>query len=170
MDLSETARVSGQVSWVLWGGDSLPFHVQEWGEQDNLITDYGHRMYWDRGAGVPSYPAAPSGMRLGSGTTPAAASGAGSHIDTYITGSARALTVAPSSVLDGARRRVTYLCTWPNGVGTGTITELVLTNEFPLTNIPGIDANTIARVVLNTPIVKGSSNGLSVMWHHEVGA
>jgi hypothetical protein len=70
--------------------------------------------------------------------------------------------------MPGNLRRIIYTCSWPVGAATGTLREAVLTNEYPLSDIPGIDANTIARVVFTTPIVKTANSGLTVVWTHDL--
>jgi hypothetical protein len=159
----DTGMAHGYGEWFLL--DELN-EVVDYGDFENIITAYGQRMYWERGAAVSGYPEPPTGMRLGTGNTATALSGAGSALTSYLTGSARAFSALPvSSVITGGRK-ITYEATWPLGVATGTITEAVITNESPLTDIPGIDANTIARVVFSTPIVKGSGSGLLLHWYH----
>lgn len=162
---TDLVRSHGSVAWVLWTPDGTPI---ERGQDRNIITAYGHRMYGERGAGVPNYPNPPTGMRLGTGTTAPTYTGAGSMLDTYVSGSARVLSAIPTSSMPGALRRIIYTCSWPVGVATTTLREVVLTNEFPLTDIPGIDANTIARAVFATPIVKTANSGLTVVWTHDL--
>ena len=164
--LHEQLRATGQVEWFLF----INRQIMSEGSSANIITAYGQQMYWERGASVPDYPSAPTGMRLGTGDEPATYSGAGAAIDTYLAGTAQALSVAPASTMPDDNRRVTYQCTWLPGVGTGLISEAVLTNENPLSDIPGIDANTIARVVFAEPLNKGSLNGLTIIWHHTLGS
>lgn len=162
----EVLRATGLVRWELTSGDD----IRASGSAVNIITAYGQRMYWERGASVPNYPSAPTGMRLGTGDATPTWSGAGSAIETYLSGSALALSAAPVSTSPASNRRVTYLCNWLAGVATGSISEAVLTNENPLSDIPGIDANTVARVVFDPPIDKGTLDGLSITWHHTLGA
>lgn len=162
---TDAMKSHGSVSWVLFDADGTETGH---GQTDNIITAYGHKMYGERGAGFTSPPNPPSGMRLGTGTRAPSYTGAGAMIHTYLSGSAIALYATPTSSMPGNLRRIIYTCTWPVGTATGTITEAALTNEFPLTDIPGIDANTIARVVFNTPIVKTSTSALTVTWKHDL--
>lgn len=162
---TDLVQSRGTVSWVLWTPDDPD--VQH-GVVSNLITAYGHRMYGERGAGVPNYPNPPTGMRLGSGSAAPTYTGAGAAIETYVAGSHRVLAAIPASSMPGAWWRIIYTCIWPVGVATTTIREVALTNESPLTDIPGIDANTIARAVFPTPIVKTANSGLTVAWTHDL--
>jgi len=165
IECADTARAHGYGVWNLCDAE---WTVRDWGSFKNVITTYGMRMYAERGAGVLLAPNPPTGMRLGTGTTAPAASGPGSAIATYLSGSARALDYIPVSSISGGVRVVTYECRWPIGVATGTIHEAVITNETIVSDIPGIDANTMARVLFGTPIVKGSGQGLILRWHHSL--
>jgi len=54
---------------------------------DNLITQVGDQYYGERAAGIGSPPNQVTGMRLGTGSTAVAKTGAGAAIVTYTTGS-----------------------------------------------------------------------------------
>lgn len=165
MDISDTLQAHGHGRWELFTNRQIVAH----GTFHNIITAYGQRMYWERGASVVGYPSAPTGMRLGTGNETPTYTGDGATIDTYLSGSAIAFSAAPASTMPSNNRRVTYQCTWLPGVGTGLISEAVLTNENPLSDIPGTEATTIARVLFDTPLNKGSVNGLTLVWHHTLG-
>lgn len=133
----------------------------------NLITQVGDQVYMERGSGAAT-PNAPTGMRLGTGTTAVAKTGAGAAIVTYVTGSQKAFDSTPASALNGAARRITYVVTWPAGTATATgIAEVVITNESPLTNVAGAAANTTARALLSSVVNKEAGDSLVVTWTHD---
>lgn len=137
-------------------------------EFDNLITEYGDRMYAERGGGVASPPAAPTGMRLGTGTTAPSKTGAGAAIVTYISGSSVALSVAAASALSGANRRITYEAYWAAGVATSSaISEVVVTNAA-ISNVAGTAGNTASRALINPIINKEATHTLTVTWRHDL--
>jgi hypothetical protein len=135
----------------------------------NLVTQVGDQVYGERGAGVGAI-AAPTGMRLGTGTTAAAKTGAGAAIVTYVSGSSLAFDATyPQSALNGASRRITYRRTWAAGVATATgIAEVVITNEAGPTNVAGTAANTTARALLSSAVNKEAGDSLVVTWTHDL--
>lgn len=137
----------------------------------NLITDAGDLYQAGKAiAGVaPASPAAPtamSGMKLGTGTTAAAKSGAGGALVTYLTGSNLAFDATyPQTANLGAGLGVTgvYKCTWGAGVATNSaITEVVIVNDAG-TNATSSAANTASRLVF-TAVNKGASDTLAITW------
>jgi hypothetical protein len=138
-------------------------------EVRNLVTQVGDQYYGERAAGIASPPGQATGMRIGTGSTAAAKTGAGAAIVTYVTGSNAAIAGGfPTSGLNGSSRRITWQSTWAAGVATATaIREFVLTNETPLTNVAGTAANTIARVVVAS-FDKGALDSLTVTWTHDL--
>lgn len=162
-EVGDAAGIHGHVVIELRNAAGELIHREE---IENLITQVGDQMYGERGAGIGTL-AAPTGMRLGSGTTAAAKTGAGAAIVTYITGSSVAVGT-PTSGLNGSSRRITYATTWAAGVATAaSITEIVITNESPLTNVAGTAANTISRVVV-TSFAKAAGDSLTVTWTHDL--
>lgn len=137
---------------------------------ENLVTQVGDQYYGERAAGIASPPGQVTGMRLGTGTTAAAKTGAGAAIVTYVTGSSVAIDgTYPQSSLSGSSRRITWRTTWAAGVATATgIAEAVVTNETPLTNVAGTAANTIARALLSPTVNKGASDTLEITWQHDL--
>lgn len=109
-----------------------------------------------------------TGMRLGTGSTAPAKTGAGSFIGTYTTGSDKALDATfPASSLNGASRQEQYKTTWGAGVVTANgLNEVSLTNESPITDAAGTAANTISRALLSPIVNKGASDSLAVTWNH----
>lgn len=110
-----------------------------------------------------------TGMRLGTGTTAVAKTGAGAAIVTYKTASHQALDGGfPTSALNGSSRRIQYKVTWAAGTATDTaLTESVITNETPLSNVAGTAADTISRVVFSA-INKGALDTLTNTWSHDL--
>lgn len=137
---------------------------------ENLVTQVGDQYYGERAAGIASPPGQVTGMRLGTGTTAAAKTGAGAAIVTYVTGSSVAIDATyPQSSLSGSSRRITWRTTWAAGVATATgIAEAVITNESPITNVAGTAANTIARALLSPTVNKGASDTLEITWQHDL--
>lgn len=111
-----------------------------------------------------------TGMRLGTGATAAAKTGAGAAIVTYVTGSNKAPDASfPTSALNSSSRRITYQSSWAAGVATASgIAEAVMTFESPLTDVAGTAANTIARAVLASTVNKGASDTLQVTWTQDL--
>lgn len=113
-----------------------------------------------------------SGMRLGTGATAAAKTGAGAAIVTYTpaTTSSKALDSGfPTSALNGSSRRIQYKTSWAAGEATITgLAEVVITIEQPLTDVAGTAANTISRALLSPTVNKGASDTLAVTWNHDL--
>jgi hypothetical protein len=143
-------------------------NVKQYGHIKNLITDYGDQWAASRTANV-SVQGAITGMRLGTGTTSPAKSGAGAAIVTYVSGSARVLDANPSlsDQGSGSGHDAVYVVTWPDGVVTqNNISEVVVTNEDPVTNVAGTAGNTIARGLLSPVVNKGADDTLQVTWRN----
>lgn len=162
----DLAVIKGLALVELIGPDGL---IKQRFEVPNLITQVGDQIYGERGAGVSGAPVAPTGMRLGTGTTAVAKTGAGAAIVTYTTGSNLAFDATyPQSALNGSARRLTFRCTWAAGVATATgIAEAVITNESPLTDVAGTAANTMARFLLSPTVNKGALDSLVITWTHD---
>jgi hypothetical protein len=146
-------------------------HLKDSGTFANLITQYGDQYYGDRGANI-AIPNVVTGMRLGTGgATAVAKTGAGSAIVTYITASQVAITGGfPTSALNGSSRRIQWKSTWAAGVATSAgISEWVITNENPLTNVAGVAGNTVSRAVdVAGAVNKGASDTLDITWNHDL--
>lgn len=136
---------------------------------NNLVTQVGDQYYGERAAGIASPPDQVTGMRLGTGTTAVAKTGAGAAIVTYITGSNQAIEGGyPTSTLSGSARRIQWQAVWDAGDSTNSaITEAVVTNEDPLTNVAGTAANTVSRVVF-TAVDKQTDDTLTITWSHDL--
>jgi len=140
----------------------------------NLITTAGDQYYAQKGiVGVsptnPSAPTVASGMKLGTGATAAAKSGAGGALVTYKTASNVVFDATfPSAAAVGgdAGWNATYKSTWAAGVATdAALTEAVLVNDAAA-NATSIAANTYARVLFSA-VNKGALDSLSITWTHK---
>jgi hypothetical protein len=154
---------SGFVQARLFGPDGK---LKQLEEGANLVTDYGDDMLATRT--ILDSINIVTGMRLGTGSTAAAKSGAGAAIVTYISGSNEALDAVASEVTKGAGLgwRTTYVCTWIAGdITNSAIAEVVLTNETALTDVAGTAANTVARFVFGATIDKQAGDSLEVTWN-----
>lgn len=136
----------------------------------NLITEVGDEYYGERAAGIASPPAQVSGMRLGTGTTAVAKTGAGAAIVTYVSGSSKAIDGSfPTSALSGSSRRIQWKTTWAAGEATASgIAEVVITNEGTLTDVAGTAANTVSRALLSPTVNKAAGDTLAVTWNHDL--
>lgn len=138
----------------------------------NLITDAGDLYYAGMAIALvsPAAPAQPtkmSGMKLGTGTTAAAKSGAGAALITYIAGSNNPFDASfPATVNLGAGLGVNgqYKTSWPAGDTTNAaIAEAVIVNDAA-TDATSSAANTAHRITF-TAINKGASDTLVITWN-----
>lgn len=162
----DRAGLSGWVEVDLYDEDgTLKLHLTV----PNLITEVGDKFYGERAAAIGSV-AVVSGMRLGTGTTAVAKTGAGAAIVTYVSGSSIAIDATwPQSSLSGSSRRIQWKTTWAAGVATASaISEVVVTNEASLTNVAGTAANTVSRALLSPVVNKGAGDTLAVTWNHDL--
>jgi hypothetical protein len=109
-----------------------------------------------------------SAMKLGTGSTAVAKSGAGAALVTYLTNSHQAMDATyPQTSGTSGGRVVTYKVTYAAGKATSAsaITEAVLVLDF-LADATSTAANTIARVLLSGIGSKGASDTLTVTWTH----
>jgi hypothetical protein len=143
-------------------------------EGKNLVTDVGDQLYAERGAGIGSPPALPTGMKLGTGSTAVAKSGAGAALTTYLSGSNKAFdaTYPQSSQPGGAgtARRITYKRTYAAGEATtaSPITEAVIVNETISNDDTSTAGETISRILVTGISAKGASDTLTATWHHDL--
>lgn len=166
-EMVEEARFRGLVHAILHSeeGDVLYEEILA-----NLITQVGDQYYGERAAGIGSPPSQVSGMRLGTGTTAVAKTGAGAAIVTYVSGSQAAITGGfPTSALSGSSRRIQWQAAWAAGTATNSaLAEAVITNESSLTDVAGTAANTISRVLLSPTVNKGASDTFTLTWNHDL--
>lgn len=140
-------------------------------EGTNLVTRVGDQVYGERGAGLGSAPAAPTGMKLGTGSTAVAKNGAGSALTTYLSGSNKAFDATyPQSSLSGSSRRITYKRTYAAGEATtaSPITEAVIVNDNIATDATSAEANTIARILVTGISAKAATDTLTATWNHDL--
>lgn len=164
--LSSGARLYG-FGVLAVGRTLIPFH--------NLITTYGDQYYAQMAiAGVqPANAAAPtrvSGMKLGTGTTAAAKSGAGAALGTYISGSNAAFDAlfptATAVTGTDAGWQATYQTTWAAGTATNSaISEAVIVDDSA-TDATSTAAHTIARALISPAADKTAGLPATALWHH----
>ena len=160
-----TAKMN--VKAVLRDADGNVKQIEEGG---NLVTDYGDDMIatriYDDAINIVT------GMRLSTATDVAAKSGTGAYLATgYITGSQEALDGVATEATKGAGLgwRITYVCTWIAGdITNSAIGCVVLTNETALTDVAGVEGNTVAYYKFAATIDKQSGDSLEVTWNIDI--
>jgi hypothetical protein len=161
----DPSGITGHVSWELTDENG---NVKASGETKNLITQIGDQMYGERGAGITT-TATPTGMKLGTGGTAVAKTGAGAALVTYLSNSHQAFdgTYPQSSLSTG--RVITYRVTFAAGKATtaSAITEAVIVNEA-LADATSAAAATVSRVLLTGIGSKGASDTLTITWTHTI--
>lgn len=138
-------------------------------EGSNLVTQVGDQLYGERGSGAAS-PALPTGMKLGTGSTAVAKTGAGAALVTYLSGSNKAFDATyPQSSLNGASRRITYKRTYAAGEATtaSPITEAVIVTETISSDTTSTEAETISRILVTGISAKGAADTLTATWNHD---
>lgn len=108
------------------------------------------------------------GMKLGTGSTAVAKSGAGGGLVTYLSGSHQAFDATyPQGSGTSGGRVVTHKVTYAAGTATtaSAITEVVIFLDF-LADATSSVANTICRAILAGIGSKGASDTLTVTWTH----
>lgn len=165
--MNETTRIVGHVTWTLV--DEYGNIVRQ-GEGKNIITSVGDRVYAERGAGVTGALAAPTGMKLGLGSTAPTKTGGGAVLASYLSNSHQDFDSGfPASSTASGARRITYKVTFPAGKATtaSPITEAVIVNDS-LTNATSPEANVLARIILTGVGSKGAGVTLIVTWTHDL--
>ncbi len=134
-------------------------------EVHNLITTVGDVMYMHRGSGIATPPAAPTGMRIGTGSTAPAKTGAGAAIVTKVTAGNKAFDATFPSI---AGNVVTYKTTYAPGEGTtaSPVTEAVIVNDTIATDTATAAANTISRALITGVGSKAAGDTLVLTWTH----
>lgn len=140
----------------------------------NLITTFGDEYYAKRGAagiGTPNLaqPTLLNGMKLGTSTTAAAKSGAGSALVTYITGSNNLFDTTHPVLVDEAGDTgwtIQYKTSWLAGdVTNAAITEAVIVNDAQ-TDATSALGNTASRVTFAAKN-KTVDDTLAITWGHK---
>lgn len=143
-------------------------------EGHNIVTQVGDQVYAERGAGVSGAGAAATGMKLGTGSTAVAKTGAGAALVTYLSGSNKAFdatfptsgtkpaATAPTTAFDA--RLITYKRTYAPGEATtaSAITEAVIVNDTIGTDATSTAANTLHRVLITGVSAKAAGDTLTV--------
>jgi hypothetical protein len=161
---ADHSAVTGKVSWELRAADGA---LVRSGVTHNILTAYGERVMAERYAGITGADAAATGMKLGTGTTAPAKTGAGSALVTYLTNSHNNFdSTYPKSAAATDGRQITYKATYGAGSATSTsaITEVVLVNQATLTNATSASGETLARALLSGVGSKGAGETLTVTW------
>lgn len=133
-------------------------------EIDNIVTAVGDQLYASRGAGLTT-SATPTGMKLGTGSTAPAKTGAGAALITYLTGSNKAFDATFPSAAGGV---VTYKRTYAPGEATSAspITEAVIVTDTIATDATSTAANTISRALVSGVAAKAAGDTLTITWTH----
>lgn len=164
--MQDNTTIEGRFDYELRGPDG---EIKESGSIANLVTAVGQQYYAERANGITTLGLA-TGMRLGTGTTAAALTGAGAAIVTYVSGSSAAFASGPTSSANGNARNIQWTATWAAGTATATgIAEVVITNETGPTNVTGTAANTIARALFSSAFDKAAGDSLTVTYTSTIG-
>lgn len=156
----ENMGLRGLVVAELFGPDGK---LKQRVETDNLVTDVGDVYFSSRA--YTNYDTT-TGFKLGTATTAASKSGAGSFIATadYVSGSAKAPD--ESSPKAGATANIVQVIrTWAAGEGTNSTINRVMWGDNT-TDAGEADAtHTWATAVFAGQIVKGAADTLKVTWN-----
>lgn len=134
----------------------------------NIVTSVGDRLYASRGAGL-STSALPTGMRLGTGGTAPAKTGAGAALVSYLSGSNKAFDATFPQEAAGV---ATYKRTYAAGEATtaSPITEVVINTDTIANDnaTTATVANTVSRAAIVGVGAKGASDILTITWTHTI--
>jgi hypothetical protein len=162
---NDAATIEGHVHAVLTDKDG---NVKAECHTRNLVTNTGDQLYASRGAGLTS-SAVPTGMRLGTGSTAVAKTGAGAAIVTYLSGSNKAFDATFPQASGGV---ATYKRTYAAGEATtaSAITEVVINTDTIANDnaTTATAANTVSRALLTGIGSKGASDTLTITWTHTI--
>lgn len=162
--------IKGEVEVFLLGPKD---EIKEYQVVENLVTTAGDEYYAKKSmVGIspsnPSAPTAASGMKLGTGSTAVAKSGAGAALVTYESGSNNPFdaTFPLAEDLTGDTGwAIQYQTTWgPGDVVEAALREVVLVNDAG-TDATSTAANTYSRVVFGS-IDKQAGDTLIILWKH----
>ncbi len=166
-ELNSELGMHGHGHYVLRGPGN---EVKQFGVFQNIITQIGDQYYGERASGIATPPAQVTGMKLGTGTTAVAKTGAGAALVTYTTNSHQAIDGSfPTSSIPGTVRRIQWKTTWAAGKATATgLAEVVIVIDA-LADATSTAANTVSRALLSPTVNKGASDSLAVTWSHDLG-
>ena len=135
-------------------------------ETHNLVTNTGDQYYAGRAALSTGLPAQVTGMKLGTGSTAPAKSGAGAALVTYLADSHQAIDGGYPTASAGV---ATFRATFAAGKATSAspITEVVLVTDA-LADATSSAANTICRALLSGIGSKQAGDSLQVVWTHTI--
>lgn len=163
----DVSAIKGVVSWAMYDEDG---NLKSSGSTDNLVTAVGDQFYAGRAVLASGLPAALTGMKLGTGSTAVAKTGAGAALVAYITGSNKAFDATYPTAVAGV---ATFRRTYAPGEGTTAteIREVVLVTDTISSDATSVVANTVARALLPVaasggPGVKNAGDQLVVTWTH----
>lgn len=161
--MNESGHIKGHVIAEWHDKDGNLVHRSE---QHNLVTAVGDRLYASRGAGLTT-SATPTGMKLGTGSTAVAKTGAGAALVTYLSGSNKAFDATFPSEAAGV---VTYKRTYAAGEATtaSNVTEVAIVTDTIATDATSTAANTISRALLASPGPKAAADTLTITWSHTI--
>jgi hypothetical protein len=169
-DWAEAMGPTGLLAYTLRGPGG---ELKQAGVCANLITDAGDLYTANRIiAGVA--PAAPAdvtkaiGMKLGTGTTPAAKNAGGAVLGTYTAGSHRAFDAGKPDIVNlgaGLGVQARYVSTYPAGVVTQSgLAEAIIAIEATLTDATNTAGTTACRGLLSPVVNKGAADTLTLTW------
>lgn len=157
-------RVMKLVERLQWA----PEYRSELLQVNNLITQVGDQYYGERAAGIGSPPGQVTCMKLGTGSTAVAKTGAGAALVTYLSGSDKAIDGGyPTSALSGSSRRIQWKTSWGAGVINGSALREAVIVVDTLADATSTAANTISRALFG-PMTLGASDTLSISWNHDI--
>ncbi len=160
--------LTGEVTVELRGPDGT---LKARSVSKNIITQVGDQYYGERAAGIASPPGQVTGMKLGTGSTAVAKTGAGAALVTYLSNSHQAIDGSyPTSSLSSGKRRITWQAVWAAGKATtaSAITEVVIVNET-LADSTSAAAATISRALVTGVPSKEAADVLTITWTHDLG-
>lgn len=161
--LNDKSGIFGEVVAELRGPDG---DLKARCEVHNLVTAVGDQYYAGRAALSTGLPSQVTGMKLGTGSTAPAKSGAGAALVTYLSNSHQAMDGSYPTAAAGV---VTWRATFAAGKATtaSAITEVVLVTDA-LADATSSAANTIARALLTGIGSKGTGDSLQITWTHTI--
>lgn len=162
--LLDYAKAQGLGSWEMYDGD---MNLKGLGFFHNLITRVGDQYYGERAAGIAGAPGQVTVMKLGTGTTAVAKTGAGAALVTYLSGTNVAIdSTWPQSSLVSSSRQIQWQTTFGPGVGThAALAEVVLVNDVSA-DATSTSTNTIARALISPTQPKAAADTLIIVWNH----